>query len=167
MNYIEYDLLFESRKQLIEEITELDEKMLHHKPVPEVWNIAQICHHLYLTEQVFTEVIANGIRERDFNNIIQKNIYFVTDRTRKYSSPEVITPSSTPFQLSGLMDLLAESRDRLLQVLYDMDSDILLNRKKAKHPLFGDLSLDQWIELLSLHEQRHIKQIQEIKSALI
>ncbi|MBR8644082.1 hypothetical protein KEH51_03430 [[Brevibacterium] frigoritolerans] len=26
MNYIEYDLLFESRKQLIEEITELDEK---------------------------------------------------------------------------------------------------------------------------------------------
>lgn len=72
MNYIEYDLLFESRNQLIEEITELDETMLHHRPASEVWSIAQICHHLYLTEQVFTEAIANGIRERDFNNIIQK-----------------------------------------------------------------------------------------------
>ncbi|MGE7905057.1 DinB family protein [Peribacillus sp. NPDC094092] len=167
MNYIEYDLLFESRKQLIEEITELDENMLHHKPAPEVWGIAQICHHLYLTEQVFTEAIENGIRERDFNNIIQKNIYLVTNRKKKFVSPDIVSPSSTPFQLSGLMDLLGESRDRLLQVLYDMDSDILLNRKKAKHPLFGDLSLDQWIELLSLHEQRHIKQIQEIKSSLI
>ncbi|MFE5426626.1 DinB family protein [Peribacillus simplex] len=167
MNYIEYDLLFESRKQLIEEITELDEKMLQHKPAPEVWGIAQICHHLYLTEQVFIEAIANGIRERDFNNIIQKNIYLVTNRKKKFVSPDIFSPSSTPFQLSSLMDLLGESRDRLLQVLYDMDSDILLNRKKAKHPLFGDLSLDQWIELLSLHEQRHIKQIQEIKSALI
>ncbi|WHX90166.1 DinB family protein [Peribacillus simplex] len=167
MNYIEYDLLFESRKQLIEEIMELDEKMLHHRPAPEVWGIAQICHHLYLTEQVFTEAIANGIRERDFNNIIQKNIYLVTNRKKKFVSPDIVSPSSTPFQLSSLMDLLGKSRDRLLQVLYDMDSDILLNRKKAKHPLFGDLSLDQWIELLSLHEQRHIKQIQEIKSALI
>ncbi|TVX82681.1 DinB family protein [Peribacillus simplex] len=167
MNYIEYDLLFESRNQLIEEITELDEKMLHHRPAPEVWSIAQICHHLYLTEQVFTEAIANGIRERDFNNIIQKNIYLVTNRTKKFVSPDIVSPSSIPFQLSGLMDFLAESRDRLLQVLYDMGSDILLNRKKAKHPLFGDLSLDQWIELLSLHEQRHIKQIQEIKSPLI
>ena len=167
MNFIEYDLLFESRNQLIEEITELEDKTLNHKPVPDIWSIAQICHHLYLTEQVFTEAIANGIRERDFNNIIQKNIYLVTNRTKKFVSPDIVSPSSIPFQLSGLMDFLAESRDRLLQVLYDMDSDILLNRKKAKHPLFGDLSLDQWIELLSLHEQRHIKQIQEIKSPLI
>ncbi|MFP3381210.1 DinB family protein, partial [Bacillus sp. SIMBA_069] len=64
---------------------DLDENMLNHRPVPEVWNIAQICHHLYLTEQVFTEAIAYGLRERDFNNIIQKNIYFVTDRTRKFA----------------------------------------------------------------------------------
>ncbi|MGE7758813.1 DinB family protein [Peribacillus sp. NPDC097895] len=167
MNFIEYDLLFASRNQLIEEITDLDENMLHHRPVPEVWNIAQICHHLYLTEQLFTEAIAHGLRERDFHNIIQKNIYFVTDRTRKFTSPDIISPSPNPFQLSNLMDLLGESRDRLLQVLYDMDTDTVLNRKKAKHPLFGDLSLDQWIELLSLHEQRHVKQIQEIKAALI
>lgn len=50
-----------------------------------------------------------------------------------------------------------------MQVLYEMDKEIVLNKKKAKHPMFGDLSLDQWIELLSLHEQRHTKQIQDIK----
>ncbi|MGG4265561.1 DinB family protein [Peribacillus simplex] len=166
MNFIEYDLLFESRNQLIEEIMDVDENMLHLKPVPKEWNIAQICHHLYLTEQVFTEAIANGLRERDFNNIIQKNIYFVTDRTKKFTSPDSLSPSTNRFQLSTLIDLLGESRDRLLQVLYDMDTDTILNRKKAKHPLFGDLSLDQWIELLSLHEQRHIKQIQDIKSSI-
>ncbi|WP_340371878.1 DinB family protein [Peribacillus sp. FSL E2-0218] len=167
MNFIEYDLLFESRNQLIGEISDLDEKALHHRPAPGVWSIAQICHHLYLTEQVFTDVIANGIRERDFTNIIQKNIYLVSDRTKKFASPASLSPSSNPFQLTNIMDLLAESRDRLFQVLYEMDEDTSLSKKKAKHPLFGDLSLDQWIELLSLHEQRHTKQIQEIKHSLL
>ncbi|MCK1991923.1 DinB family protein [Peribacillus muralis] len=167
MDFIEYDLLFESRNQLIGEISELDDKTLDHRPAPDVWSIAQICHHLYLTEQVFTDVIAHGIRERDYTNIIQKNIYLVSDRTKKFASPDSLSPSSSPFPLSNIMDLLAESRDRLFQVLYEMDADTRLDKKKAKHPLFGDLSLDQWIELLSLHEQRHIKQIQEIKSALI
>ena len=31
------------------------------------------------------------------------------------------------------------------------------------HPALGELSLDQWIELIYLHEQRHISQIKEIK----
>ncbi|MBK5500379.1 DinB family protein [Peribacillus sp. TH14] len=75
----------------------------------------------------------------------------------------MVLPSQKPFQLSKIIDLLAESRDQLLQVLYEMDKDIVLTKKKAKHPMFGDLSLDQWIELLSLHEQRHTKQIQDFK----
>ncbi|MFD6443136.1 DinB family protein, partial [Peribacillus sp. NPDC060186] len=76
-------------------------------------------------------------------------------------------PSQKPFQLSTIMDLLAESRDQLFQVLYEMDKDMNLKRKKAKHPMFGDLSLDQWIELLILHEQRHTKQIQDIKFTIM
>ncbi|MGE7765063.1 DinB family protein [Peribacillus sp. NPDC096540] len=163
MNFIEYDLLFESRNQLIEEITELEDKTLNQKPVPEIWSIAQICHHLHLSEQVITEAITSGIRDRDYKNIIQKNIYLVADMKKKFKSPDIVLPSLKPFLLSKIIDLLAESRDQLLQVLYEMDEDIVLNRKKAKHPMFGDLSLDQWIELLSLHEQRHTKQIQDIK----
>lgn len=31
------------------------------------------------------------------------------------------------------------------------------------HPALGELFLDQWIELIYLHEQRHIEQIKEIK----
>ncbi|MBK5500380.1 DinB family protein [Peribacillus sp. TH14] len=79
MNFIEYDLLFESRNQLIEEITELEDKTLNHKPVPDIWSIAQICHHLYLSEQAITEAIARGIRDKDYKNIIQKNIYLISD----------------------------------------------------------------------------------------
>ncbi|MFB7638901.1 DinB family protein [Peribacillus butanolivorans] len=163
MNFIEYDLLFESRNQLIGEITELEDKALNHKPVPDIWSIAQICHHLYLSEQAITEAIARGIRDRDYKNIIQKNIYLISDMKKKFKSPDIVLPSQKPFEISKIIDLLAESRDQLLQVLYEMDKDIVLNKKKAKHPMFGDLSLDQWIELLSIHEQRHTKQIQDIK----
>lgn len=31
------------------------------------------------------------------------------------------------------------------------------------HPALGELLLDQWIELIYLHEQRHIEQIKEVK----
>ena len=163
MDAIEYDLLFETRLELIEEMEGLSDRIINYQPAPNKWSIAQICHHLYLSERIFTRAIITGMQERDYNHIIKKNIYLISDRSKKFRAPDMVLPSEEDFQLTTLIDLLGQSRDHLLQVLYEKDPDVLLNKKKAKHPLFGDLALDQWVELLSLHEQRHIKQIRDAK----
>jgi hypothetical protein len=160
---MEFNLLFESRYQLIEEVTDIDDKTFNHRPSPDTWSIAQICHHLYLTECLFTEAIANGLKDKSYKNIIQKNIYLVSDMTKKFKSPEMAIPSKEHFAMKEISNLLFESRNRLLDIIFDMDNRSVLYRKKARHPMFGDLSLVQWIDLLSLHEQRHIVQIQGVK----
>ena len=163
MDALGYDLLFETRMELIEEITGLPDMIVNYQAAPNKWSIAQICHHLYLSERVFTRAIETGMQDRDYHHIIQKNIYLISDRSKKFRAPNMVLPSEEDFRLTALIDLLGQSRDHLLQLLYEKDPDILLNKKKAKHPLFGDLALDQWIELLSLHEQRHIGQIKDAK----
>jgi hypothetical protein len=49
-------------------------------------------------------------------------------------------------------------------VLNKIDDKSILKEIAVKHPVFGDLSLDQWIELLYLHEHRHIEQIKDLKA---
>jgi hypothetical protein len=62
-----------------------------------------------------------------------------------------------------MLNLLTKSRENLLNVLRSIDDKSILSKKAAKHPAFGELSLEQWIELLYIHEQRHIEQIKDIK----
>ena len=53
---------------------------------------------------------------------------------------------------------------KLLLVLDSIEDPSLLSGKSVKHALFGSLSLEQLIEQVHLHEQRHIEQIKEIKA---
>ena len=54
---------------------------------------------------------------------------------------------------------------KLLKTILSIEDPSVLKKKSVDHPAFGALPLDQWIELVPLHEQRHIKQIEEIKSS--
>ena len=65
-----------------------------------------------------------------------------------------------------MIDLLNDSRKRLMSVLHTIEDKSILEEKSVNHPAFGELPLDQWVELIPLHEQRHIEQIKEIKSIL-
>lgn len=49
--------------------------------------------------------------------------------------------------------------------MYDWTKSILA-KKSVMHPALGELPLDQWIEQIYLHEQRHIEQINELKLLL-
>lgn len=55
---------------------------------------------------------------------------------------------------------------KLITFLDTIEDKSILSEKSVKHPALGELPLDQWIEQIYLHEQRHIEQIKEIKGAL-
>ena len=163
MDVLEIGLLFETRNQLIEEISGLNSQTLNDKTSSGRWSIGEICPHLFLSENVFTEAIVSGLKDRDYKQIIQKNIYLTSDLTKKFKAPKIVLPSQEHMETTELLDKLFESRNHLLNVIFEQQDRTIFLRKKAKHPLFGDLSLEQWVELLSLHEQRHIEQIKEVK----
>jgi hypothetical protein len=158
--------LIETRDCLLKEINLLSFEELNHKPESTTWSIAQVCHHLFLAEISFTKAISYGLKKVDGKKAAPKPIHLVADLTKKYQAPDMVVPSDSQFELQQLIEMLAESRKTFLEVYNRIEDKSILAAKSVKHPLFGDLSLDQWVELLEVHEDRHIEQIKKIKSLL-
>lgn len=160
---IENDNLSETRKKLVNEITLLGYDNFNNRTDNIGWSIAQVCHHLVLVEKASAHAIAFGLNRIDGNKKERKELHSVLDRTKKLEAPEIVNPSVEPFEVQQIIDLLNDSRNKLMAVLSKVEDTAILAEKSAKHPRFGELPLNQWIELLYLHEQRHIDQIKEIK----
>jgi hypothetical protein len=163
MSKLENDNLFETRNRLVNGITSLSYDEFNSRPDINQWSIAQVCHHLILVEKLFAKAIAFGLKKINGNKTEPKKIHHILDRTKKIEAPEMVKPDVELFEVQQIMELLNDSRSRFLAVLSMVEDKSILAEKSMEHPLFGELPLNQWIELLYLHEQRHIEQIKEIK----
>ncbi|MCG7345671.1 DinB family protein [Sporosarcina sp. ACRSL] len=164
MNKSVHDNLDETRSDLIKEIATLTDVQFNSKPDMNGWSIAQVCHHLVLVEQSTIKAIDWGLKRGDNAPIERKRIdQKLSDRTHKWKAPQIVEPSVEPFEVQQIIELLNESRSKLLTFLNGIDDLSTLTEKSVKHPALGDLPLDQWIEQVYLHEQRHIEQIKELK----
>ena len=166
MGYLENDYLDEIRKSLVQEITTLTVDEFNGKPGKDKWSIAQVCHHLVLVEKTTAKVIGWGVKESFSTNIERRKVDLILDRSKKIQAPKIVEPDEQPFEIQQVIDLLNDSRQRLLSVLHTIEDKSILAGKSVNHPAFGELPLDQWVDLVPLHEQRHIEQIKEIKSIL-
>ncbi|OLS41028.1 DinB family protein [Bacillus sp. MRMR6] len=160
------DQLIETRNQLLNEINSLTIEDLNRKLDDSTWSVSQICHHLFLTERVFTQSVVYGLKQGHPRKADPKTIHLAADRTQKANAPDMVVPGDVPLSFDQIVELLDESRAILFEVLDRIEDKSLLSERSVKHPLFGHLPLNQWIDLVYLHEQRHIEQIKEIKAQL-
>ncbi|RDU38036.1 PadR family transcriptional regulator [Neobacillus piezotolerans] len=160
------DQLYETRSNLIHEITSLSNTQFNDRLGMDMWSIAQVCHHLVLVEQATIKAIAWGLKQVDNTQTERKNVHLMLDRTKKFKAPQLVEPSADPFAVQTMIDLLNESRENLLTFLSKIEDQSILEEKSFKHPALGDLPLDQWIDQIYLHEQRHTEQIKEMKLLL-
>jgi DinB superfamily len=156
--------LFTTREQLLNEISSLGFDEFNRRSESDKWTIAQVCHHLFITEKLFAKAILFGLDKEDPIDTEHVPIQFVLDRSYKIQAPEIAVPGSEPLQVPQIIQLLNDSRNKFMAVLSKIDDMSVLKEIAVQHPAFGNLPLDQWIELLYLHEQRHIEQIKELKA---
>lgn len=167
MNKLVNDKLYETRNNLVKEITLLSDAQFNGKPDKNKWSIAQVCHHLVLVEEASIKAIAWGLKEVDHTQKDRKNVHLIIlDRKKKIKAPKIVEPDVKPFEVQQIIDLLNDSRKKLLTFLSTIEDKSILAEKSVQHPALGELPLDQWIEQIYLHEQRHIEQIKEIKLLL-
>jgi uncharacterized damage-inducible protein DinB len=155
-----------TRNRLLDEISDLSYEQLNKKPVEETWSIAQVCHHLYLSESVFTQAIIYGLTKSNGKKAEPKPIQLAVDRTQKAKAPDMVVPGDETLVLERITELLNQSRNLFFEFYHQLKDKSILKEKSTKHPLFGYTPLDQWVDLIYLHEERHIEQIREIKSLL-
>ncbi|GIP33531.1 DinB family protein [Paenibacillus sp. J2TS4] len=158
--------LFTARERLLNEISSLNDGEFNRTFEISKWSIGQICHHLLKTETLSRKAILFGLDQRILSETDRKSIQIVLDRSVKYQAPAIAEPGSGPFQVPQIIQRLSDSRNKLIDVLDKVDDKSILKEIAVNHPRFGDLPLDQWIELLYLHEQRHIEQIKDLKALL-
>lgn len=158
--------LISTRKKLLDEISGLSYEQLNKKPGVETWSVAQVCHHLYLTESVFTQAISFGLTKSNGKKAEPKPVQLAVERSLKAKAPDMVVPGDEPLELEKITEFLNQSRNLFLEFYNQLEDKSILAEKSAKHPLFGYTPLDQWVDLIYLHEERHIEQIREIKSLL-
>ena len=155
--------LYKTREQLLNEISSLSFDEFNRRSEMDKWSIAQVCHHLFISETLFVKAIVFGLEQKNSSASEHIPIQVVSDRSKKIQAPKISEPSTDPFQVPQMVQLLSDSRTKFMDILSKIDDVSVLKGIAVKHPVFGNLPLDQWVELLYLHEQRHIEQIKELK----
>jgi hypothetical protein len=158
--------LTESRNNLVKEMIVLSSEAFNYCGETHEWSIAQVCHHLYLVERASTKAIDIGLRTSDERTAEQKSLQFILDRTKKRKAPDIVEPGDGPYEVQQILRWLQDSRSKLTELINSLEDKSILARKSFRHPVYGNLSLYQWVELLDLHEQRHIEQIKELKRVM-
>ncbi|WHZ03637.1 DinB family protein [Neobacillus sp. YX16] len=158
--------LIATRNRLLREVSDLSNADLNKKLDPDTWSVAQVCHHLYLSESIFTQAIIYGLNKSNGRKAEPVPVQLAAERTQKAKAPDIVAPGDDPLDSEQIKELLNYSRSIFFEFYNQLEDKSVLAEKSAKHPLFGYMPLDQWVELIYLHEERHIEQIKEIKSLL-
>lgn len=178
MNYTSVAQIFESidetRLRLYRKVEGLTDEQANAHPNANAWSVTDIMEHLMILEDRLTKMMkmmltkAKGASLRSTGGAIEIKPFSldqIIERSldEKYVAPEAVRPSGT----AGLPDLLARMRASR-QELRAMQPEIEatdLSMFTYPHPAFGPLDFYQWLALIGLHEQRHLKQIESILEA--
>lgn len=158
--------LNETREELLGILKGLNRDQLHMKKDSGSWSIGQIYQHLIKTEELFIVAIKKGLRSKEDSFLEKKTLEFLLDRSKKIVAPDIAKPTDEIIEYHEIFDKLKNSRKKLYEVINAIEDQSVLSRRYFVHPVFKEMLLIEWMETLYLHEQRHIKQINEIKEGL-
>lgn len=155
----------QARKELLAQVEYLTDEVINRQPAEDRWSIKQILQHLYLMEGSVAKTIQIKLAAENQNITIDKPIQLTVDRSNKIEAPDFVTPTLEYSTLHDLKSKLTATHSTLHDVAENATEDQLAV-KSYPHPVFGEMSLTQWIPFVGYHEQRHIEQIKEVKQQL-
>lgn len=158
-----------SRSRLMSVLQGLNDDELNWKPDANTWSIAQVVQHIATVETGASKTILLGLAEEP--NFVPSHLALeqvIPDRSIKVNAPPHVQPSTDPKTIAELKEILQSSRQKFMDTLNGIDNVDLLDvtSPTISHPVFGKMSTGQWILAAHLHEERHIRQIEEIKGLL-
>ncbi|MEK4760152.1 DinB family protein [Viridibacillus sp. FSL E2-0187] len=153
------------RDELLNTVSNLSDEQLNKEVEEGRWTIMQVLHHLHIIEDGVAKAILYTLKKGEKQSVKAKPIELTVDRTTKIEAPSFADPEAKFITLEEMKDKLKESRNTLLQVVSSSDKN-QLKEKAYPQPIFGLMSLDQWVPFIGYHEKRHIEQIEELKEKL-
>ncbi|MCM3112476.1 DinB family protein [Lederbergia lenta] len=153
------------REDVLKSVSGLSDKQLNERVEDGSWTIMQVLDHLYLMERTIVHAITDQLANGENKSVDEKPIQLTTNRSTKVDAPSFVIPSDDFITLEEMGNKLSESRAALTNIVHSTDR-ALLEQRAYPHPMFGELSLQQWIPFVGLHEKRHLAQIEKLKEKL-
>lgn len=160
--------LEEVRENLLRLVKNLTDEQANRKVIDDGWTIAQVLDHLIRTEQAIAHQIFTVKNQENCRDSVKKRpIHLILKRDKRVPVPyPSLSPREEYLTLSSLFNQLRQTRRSLIHAIEELGMNQLDN-KVAEHPIFGTVSLAQYVEILYLHEMRHMEQISDLLGKII
>ncbi len=155
----------EIRDDLLTTVDGLSYEQLNKEIEPGRWTIMQVLDHLYLMERTIVKGMYQALDQKEMNPTTEKPIHLTSNRDHKVEAPPYTVPTKEPMSLEDMKKRLATSRRALEELESSVDEEKMLQHA-FPHPIFGLISVKQWIPFIGFHEKRHLDQILELKEKL-
>jgi len=154
--------------RLNQAVAGLSEAQLKFKSAPEKWSIADCVEHLTHAEDFFYKLVTNTVikspitPDKENKATDEKFITLVNDRNQKMQAPDPIKPTGKWSTVEETLQELDKRRSRTIEFVKNTNEDL----RSHFHAFPGRDPIDgvQWVLLISAHCDRHIAQINEVKT---
>jgi DinB superfamily len=138
-------------------------------PGPGLWSTAAIVEHLAMVGERIAQRLAKGIDEARASGIGPEtstdpilptlNLERALDRSKRFTAPDFLKPTG----LDGDAAWAALERATVhVRAAVAAGDGLALEKAGWPHPVFGQLSLYEWIGFVGAHEARHAAQMREM-----
>lgn len=159
--------LLNNTDTFIDKINEFSDEQFNLKPAPDSWSASEVLEHVYRSEfgipRLFTgETKEITDRKPDAFVPKMKDRFLKSDKKMKASG--VILPTEGNKSKNVLIEKFRNNRKEIGDLIDELSPEKLC--LKYEHPVFGLLTRMEWVHFNIIHCQRHIKQLERIKSQL-
>jgi hypothetical protein len=163
------DLLQESRQSLEKAIAGLSDEQLKFQASDSEWSVEGNVKHLAQTEQTILGMIedalkkpANPEKRADIKVSDEQMVKNYRDRSNKVKTISALEPPNISFASTAeALAALSQNREKAISFVNSTNED--LRNHVIEYP-FGSYDCYQSVLILGSHMDRHIQQIEEIKS---
>ena len=157
------------RERFIQVVKSLSDEEVNAEFDGEKWPIAHVVEHVAMVEEGMSKICAKLLREAQVAGASANGAPTVSDNyisrsreldNKKVEAPDRVRPSGERSVAESLAKM-EENRDRLndIRPMFEaFDSQSF----GFPHPFLGDLSAVEWLTLIGDHEERHLRQLEEL-----
>jgi len=163
------DLLEINAIKFLADIEHVSDEQWKFKPTPDAWSVAEVAEHITLSEGLLFSVVqktllapADDAKAKTLTGNEKQLLVSVMDRSVKAQAPEVIKPTGRFATKKELIEAFKIARDQTIN--YVKTTQDPLKNHVARHPAFGELTTYQWLVFIAGHANRHVAQLEEVKS---
>lgn len=163
------DQLSQSKEHMLKVLKGLSTDQLNFKINPESWSVAECAEHIAISEGMIWGMLDGALKQSadpskraEVKMTDTQIISMITDRANKVQTKEPFKPSNKFGSHDGAVKEFIAKRDSHIEYVKATQDDL---RNRYSQLPFGTIDAYQVILFMAAHNERHIKQMEEVMAS--